>query len=44
MPVVEDPDNFEAPDALHVFTPDSQTCLVFKQKRLAPADSYLLVR
>ena len=28
--VVEDPDNFEAPDALHVFTPDSQTCLVFK--------------
>ena len=28
--VVEDIDDFEPPNELHVFTPDNQTCLVFK--------------
>ena len=28
--MVEDPDDFEPPSEMHVFTPDRQTCLVFK--------------
>jgi hypothetical protein len=28
--MIEDPDDFEPPSEMHVFTPDRQTCLVFK--------------